>query len=90
MQIKTMISEAFHSLTVALNVAWATIVTGILTVFDVFAHHAGVMASISGFLLTSILIVVNIRTLKKTNLEIELLERRKEDKQKKTGTKAGQ
>jgi len=79
-QLKLIMHEAMNSLTVGFNVAWATILAGVMAGYDIVVPQLGNIAVMIGIILSAVLIMVNIRNLKKTNLEIELLQRRKGDK----------
>jgi len=95
MSAKASFGDLLNNIVIASNVAWVSMLTGIFTAYEVFSVHAGPLASLAGFLLSLVLIYVNIQNVKINNLQIQKLQRREDDKRelkaeaKKTAVKRG-
>ena len=79
-QIRNLIMDLLNNIQAAAGIAVSTFLIGIMEMWDLFDKNAGTIAALLGVVLTVILIIAHTRNIKKTNLEIELLQRRKGDK----------
>ena len=83
-QTRNLIMDFFNNIQAALGIALSTLMIGIMETWDLFDKNAGTIAAFLGTVLTRILIIAHLRNIKKTNLEIDLLQRRKADKIKRS------
>ena len=74
--------DVLNNFVFAANVAWATLLSGVLSTLGIIDANASRIAVFTGIILSFLLIAVNVQNFIKQRLEIQLLRRRKEDKER--------